>query len=427
MKKRVFIVAAATAFSAFVTETQAHAYLRSLENKARSKVIEKIEKNAGKSKETGKSAASNQTSKSGTDVQTTQGVYSGDPFMVHVDNLTAPETCQYLSTDFNDIKVINKDVKFLTFADAIKALPELPTAEQIIRLDVAPVQAMNDFNKGCDYYYTRVTDNYTNATQKAKNQIAAKRSKAGSPQMNNANAMQVLQLMQKHGIDPQKASDKEMEAFVMKMIASGELQLQGGGGVVDVNYSDAQEAAIDKIENKIDELNNKLTAFYEKYNSEVYNFGKERKLRALYTEQQKAWRNSDAYKQVYNIEKDIDNRSLAYIKNNPTCVYYPDFWVAGRKQENEAITKFNLANAEKWRAILQEVADDQKPLLNEFTAIETELEAAFSNKEDMTYATLKQNLSIAFSQWSKFYGIVYSKSYGLPLVRHVSEDNTIGQ
>lgn len=424
------MVAVTTALTAYSPSTQAQAYLRSLENRAKNKVIERIEKNAGKSKESDKSAANTQTSKSGADVQTTQGVYSQgvDPFKIYVDNLTAPETCQFLSSDFNDLKVnTQKDVKFLTCADAIKALPALPTAEQMIKLDAAPVQAMNDFTKGCNYYYAYVTDIYTNATQKAKNQIASKRSKAGSPQMNNANAMQMLQLMQKHGIDPQKTSDKEMEAFVMKMIASGELQLQGGGGVVDANYSDAQEAAIDKIDNKINELNNKLAAFYEKYNSEVYNFGKEKKLRALYTEQQKAWSTSDAYKQVYNIEKDIDNRSLVYIKNNPSCINYPDFWVAGRKQENEAITKFNLANAIKWRAILQEVADDQQPLLNEFSAIETELEAAFSNKEDMSYAMLKQHLSVAFFQWAKFYDIVYSNSYGLPLVRSVSEDSTIGQ
>lgn len=423
------MAAVTTTLTAFAPSTQAQAYLRSLENKAKNKVIEKIEKNAGKSKESDKPAANTQTSKSGADVQTTQGVYSQgvDPFKIYVDNLTAPETCQFLSTDFNDIKVnTQKDVKFLTCADAIKALPALPTAEQIIKLDVAPVQAMNDFNKGCGYYYARVTDIYTNATQKAKNQTASKRSKAGSPQMNNANAMQMLQLMQKHGIDPQKASDKEMEAFVMKMIASGELQMQGGGGVVDVNYSDAQEAAIDKIDNKINELNNKLTALYEKYN-DVYNFGKEKKLRDLYTEQQKAWSSSDAYKQVYNTEKDIDNRSLPYIKNNPSCLNYPDFWVAGRKQENETIAKFNLANAVKWRAILQEVANEQQPLLIEFTSIETELEAAFSNKEDMSYALLKHHLGIAFFQWSKFYGIVYSNSYGLPLVRHVSEDSTIGQ
>ena len=51
------MAAVTTALTAFAPSTQAQAYLRSLENKAKNKVIEKIEKNAGKSKESDKPAA----------------------------------------------------------------------------------------------------------------------------------------------------------------------------------------------------------------------------------------------------------------------------------------------------------------------------------------------------------------------------------
>lgn len=428
MKKTIIMATVATMLVAYAPETQAQAFLRGLENKAKDRVLDKIEKNASKKK----SAADTQSTKTNNQEETSASQGSNAPeedlIKKFVDELAAPESNNFLGIKISDVKVDEqKETKFLSYADALKAFPALPTTDQLINYDVAPAQAIYDFKKGCIYHSNQVSEVLIVADQKAKQQIAAKRSASGAPQMNAANAMQMLQLMQKHGIDPEKASDKEMEAFVMKMIASGELNMGTVSGAVDVNYSDAQNAVIDKIQGQIDALNNKVLDIVKKYGEDVYTYGHDKKLRSLYSEQQAAWRGSDAYKQVYDIENDIENRAQSYLKNYPESVRLPEFWVSGRKQENAIIRKFNSENAEKWEKLFQEVYGDQLPLLNEFVATEKELEATFSDKQDLTYATLKQNLDTAFVQWMTFYTTVYSNTYGLPIVMTVSEDNVIAQ
>lgn len=52
-----------------------------------------------------------------------------------------------------------------------------------------------------------------------------------------------------------------------------------------------------------------------------------------------SWKDSDAYKKVYEIEKDIDKRAIGYIDNNSAykngdVVSFPSFWEEGRKKHN---------------------------------------------------------------------------------------------
>lgn len=251
----------------------------------------------------------------------------------------------------------------------------------------------------------------------------------------DAGAAKTFQLMQKHNVDPEKMSDKEMEDLVKKWVASGELKMSDLGGMPGASASfeedekDAKDVIGDKISayiDKIQELNIQGVTL-----ADILQL--RNKLNALYEEIQTSWIGSDAYKQVYDIEKDIDARAWEYIEkhedygNNGAVIEYPPFWVEGRKKENAIIKQFNLEQAGKWRNMLQGYIDTLLPTYQEAAELETELNAAFTDKTDALFPMYKANLANSVAALHNALRYILDYAYDVPVVYGVDESNQIGQ
>lgn len=444
-------------FSSF--DADAQGLLKGIANKAKAKVEQKVEGSVGKAAGkaiAGKSNAVKSESKANVKSDngirlkekygendgyfvTTHGAFDNekDPFLVYVEDLAAPDAPQDWHYADIDSDIVSDDVTFHSIQESIDAFPPLATTQQMLTLDEAPLKAIVNYYKGVNKLAVVFTENMIAATDKAKSKAAGKKgpSAAQRAQMDN-NAAQVFAYMQKHNIDPEKMSDKEMEELMKKAVMSGEIKLSGMGGAfaIDPEYSEEQDEAINEVSKKVDAVNEKINEAAETeaiYTADAFNL--EKKLKPLYAELQAAWLKSDACKQVQENERDIDKRASEYFEkhadygNNGAVIKYPDFWVQGRKQQNEIIRSFNMEQVEKWRKVLQEIYDKHLPSVKELAAVDNELEATFPDKSDLIYNTLKQRLNNAFVLWNRMYQILLDRSYGAPLVCGVAEEDFFEQ
>lgn len=437
MKRTIIMAAMAIALAAYAPEAQAQGFLKGLADKAKEKVKEKVEGTVGKvagkvlpgnGKET---TATKANAKNNGETVTTNGTYSNeDPFQIYVENLAAPVDPKDWQSRYTSNTVEADNVVFNSMDEAVKAFPPLPTVEQVFSQDIAPVKALVNYKHGVNVLLMAISNHNIEAVENAKRNGLGKSSVSGGQRAQmEKGAAQIFAFMQKHGIDPEKMSEKEMEDIIKKAVLSGELKLEGFGGVaVNAQYTEAQEQAMDKVQAKIEALNAKAEEAVMEGSMVTLNaFNIKDILAPLYEEIQAAWLTSDACKKVHDIEADIDKRALEYFDKHPNggngaILDYPDFWVQGRKQQNEIIRKFNTEQAEKWRKKLQDIYDKHLPTVKEIPAVEKDLEAIFTDKLDITYNTMKSNLSSCLMQWSMLYEILLMRSYDAPLVSTVLEE-----
>lgn len=427
--KRIAISALALCFmTAFAPQVQAQSMLKGLASKAKTKMTEKIVpgKKATETPATKTAAPSTKTT------VTPESYGKGDAvdidfYQNYVELLGAPERYHNQPSNFalapEDI-VVKKP--FASISEAVSALPAFPTTAQIVSQDKAAANTWHTYHATVNQLIGKTATNITAAQLSAPSKLKKSQSKVTDAQraQMNASAAQIFQLMQKYNIDPEKMSDKEMEAFVMKCIANGELKLPNAG-VLDSNCDEKQEAIIDQIDAKLGAFDEEMLAL-NKNNIEGGLFTGKNVI-ALYEEMQKAWLSSDACKQVYDIEKDIDVRKQEYFKTHPSIgpngedVPNPSFWVEGRKKQNEIIRKFNTANAERWGKEAKSSLDPIVQCCQKLATIDAELESAFSDKEEPMYVMLKSRIHSHFAGLVLSLQTVMSSVDELPFVLTVAE------
>lgn len=313
-----------------------------------------------------------------------------------------------------------------TLADVMALLPAFPSADQIINLDPAFNLNLQKFSAATNTIatgYTLTTSNVLADPKYSKGTTSASQ-RAGI----GAGAMQIFAVMQKYGIDPDKATDEEMEAFMKKAIANGDIQMPSGKGqVFDTNYTDLQESEIDKVSDKVGALADSAqnlaaeNAFWSGASP------LQKSLDTLYDEAVATWKVSEAYEKVYNLEKDIDKRAWEYIRNHPESnnigaeIPYPPFWVQGRKQENAIIREYNMFYLNQWTDKL--LASLEKPiaLLKELEAVDAELEKTFPDKTDLVYANLKSQLGASLVHIQTTISMLMGLAYSAPVINSVAE------
>lgn len=440
MRKLHIITAAALLLMGSTATASAQGFLKGLADKAKQKVKEKIEQKVEKTVDDtmdgvldgkGKSTKSKTTKAESTKshANTTRSSYDADEdiFQRYVAELAAPEDPNDVSSPYTNNAVEADAMTFRSMADAIKAFPPLPTVEQMLSLDTAPVKALIGFAGGVNSLLEEIIMQTNAANMQAK----AKHGGGSGAQMGGG-AAQILAYMQQHGIDPDKMSDEQMAAM-QQAIASGELKIDAAGSgafAIDPGYSEEMEAAVGRVSDKVDAIMEKVnTTFQTEQGFSTDAFGLNAKLKPLYAEIQAAWLTSDACQRVKAIEQDIDARADEYFKQQPdygasgTLQPYPDFWVQGRKQQNELIRGFNAAQAEKWRGVLLNAYEKYLPEVKAIVPVESELEGTFTDKMDLIYTMQKQHLATALMHWSTMYQLLLSHCYDMPLVSEVAEQN----
>lgn len=364
---------------------------------------------------------------------TTYGTFpeGTDPYQEFTDGLGSTAKFDRYKNYFPEVGDISQKT-FSSISEAAKAYPTLPSAEQLINQDQAPARAFLEFS-GTAMNFTGYYNNLAAGAYRIEARATSKMRKGTPAQMAQieGSAMEMFNLMQKYGVDPEKMSDAELMEFMKQRAASGELKLPEGLSASDIVVEE-EVSEYDKISSRIDDLSDRLEKALLKKTAESGISGISEALNSLYTEIQSSWKDSDAHKKVYDIEKDIDQRALDYFKNNPdyytnASLTYPSFWVDGRKNENAVIADFNLANARKWLNMLQEELDSYLPILEEISELDSEIDSKFPDKEGSDNLSLKRNLSSAFFSLSTLIDGILDKSYSMPLVSGVTESDQFGQ
>lgn len=323
------------------------------------------------------------------------------------------------------------NLKVNSLADAIKLLPEPPSADQIINLDPSFYLSRKKFSAAV----SDIANAYILTTANTLQDPRYKQGTASASQRAemNAGAMQLFVAMQKYGIDPEKATDEEMEAFMKKAVANGDIQMPSGKGqAFDMNYTDLMESDIDKISDRISALDDAATGLvYENAFFYTSQSPLQVTLDSLYNDSVAKWKTSAAYKKVYDIEKDIDKRAWDYIEkhvdynNNGAVIPYPPFWVQGRKQENAIIREYNMAYLNQWSARIQNSLEKPIALLKEAEAADVELEKIFPEKNDLVYANLKTRLGTSITHIVNTIDMLMGLEYSAPVINSVEESKVI--
>lgn len=413
------------------TDVQAQGFLNKVANKAKSAVKGAVEKavNGKTGSEQAQSTAVSGSSGS-----------EAENMDYYVEDLAAPAEYVYLHKVFNDVSAgvdqLPEDKKFGSLKEAVNSFPAQPTLEQVVSRDAAWVKQMNDFTALTARLLIDATSRNANIIQSAAAKTSASQSKLSDAQkkMLQSNAMKIFQLMQKHGIDPEKASDKDMEAFVMKMVASGELQIPGGAQNMKFEAEEKEGKQYEAITAKVQALEEKVTGMVVNESAMLTNpFGLNTTLSPLYGQLQASWMSSDAAKKVGTIEGDLVKRMNEFYTQHPNYGqkeserFYPEFWTEGRKQENAIIMEFNKGILDKWNQPILKVINDRMPILKEIEALDAEVEATFADKTDMHYGMLKNKLTSSFHTCTTALQAAMQLIYNAPVITTVVEKQEVLQ
>lgn len=414
---------------AFAPEAQAQGFLKGLADKAKEKVKEKVVKaTTSGSDKTAETTVAKPAQQGGQVVSNATNTAGGSSQEL-IDDLMREQEFSNPREVFEDITLHTAEpqegITFNSLAEAIKALPQLPTATQVVTSDEAWVVAVNDFTKRCLNFSIGLTERFSNSVRNITQGAGVPKATEDQKKMAQASAMKILELMQKHGIDPEKTSDKEMEAFVKKMYASGELKMPGGIGNIEAFMDDEAESDDD-----FDAIREKIQALQEAYFELIASttimdaFGLNKRLEALHNEIIASWKGSEANKKVLAMDLALDKRFGDFVKDNPSWgkegeENYPPFWTEERIKENKVIEDFNKANAEKWLKVISDAMNEKMSVVKEIKAIDDEIEASFSNKNDVTYCDLKNQLAGVYRAWATVFHTAMEKAYGMPCVEYL--------
>lgn len=438
MKRIAIFAFMAMIMTAFAPEAQAQGLLKGLADKAKEKVKEKIVKTVvpgtDKTAETTVAKPAQQNGQVASRVTNSDGGSTDEL----IDDLMIVDEFSNPRKGFEDISIRiaepQEGITFNSIAEAIKALPQLPTATQVVNRDEAWVASINEFDARCQNFSIGLAERFNNSVRNMTQGASVPKATEDQKKMAQASAMKILELMQKYGINPEKTSDKEMEAFVKKMYASGELKMPGGVGNIEAFMGDEPESKDDDF----DAIREKIQALQEAYfeliaeTTMMNAFDVNKPLEALHNEIIASWKGSEANKKVLAMELDLGKRFGEFVKDNPSWgkegeENYPPFWTEERIKENKVIEEYNKANAEKWLKVIRDAMSEKMSVVKEIKAIDDEIEASFSNKSDVTYCDLKNQLAGVYRTWAVVFYMTMEKAYGMPCVEYLYTEGATNQ
>lgn len=429
MKQLISLALGFTMMLLSAQEVQAQGFLKNMANKAKSAVkqgVESVVKNKPASKQA--ETASDATMVAIGEVES------------FAESLAAPEEYGSLHRVYNDVAYhvpdLPEDKMFGSLKEAISSFPTQPTLEQVVNHDASWAKVMSDYSAMSRNLMMDTSARFSKAVQSGNAKASASMPKVTDAQKKaiQQNAMKIFQLMQKHGIDPENTSDKDMEAFVMKMVASGELKLPGMPQNMKFEAEDKEDKSYDAITSKVESLEEKMMNLtLQNGLAQSDPFGLNSTLDALYTQLQPSWVGSDAAKKVNEIQKGLDKRLDEFFTQHPTYGqneserYYPAFWTEGKKQENAIINEFNKGILDKWTAPILKAINDNMPFVKEIETLDAEVEATFADKTSADYLLLKNKLTASFHTCALYFQSALQMIYNAPVVSNVVEQQEIVQ
>lgn len=441
-KSAVRMLIALTAFTFSATQADAQGFLNKLKDKAKSAVDSKVSSALGgalgkKAKAAAESQAGNS---SDGDLPNTEGYAAGLAEYIDV------------PSDFTVAEASSATANFATYSDALKAMPAIPTADEL--MDEGKRKAQMD-------KWSKFLAN-----------VSAMEAKQNELLMTTQNEVQTKSQSMAAAQGPSNASAQEMMEYVMKLSPAERAKLESleeGDPAKSMEYikknhpkmyammmkqaSSARPGAhviTDSDESRIklyDEPRDNMEAYYNRSNAEiqaklnmniaVLQAGGSMQgpdelgnmLNELAAKVQENWLASEECKKVDELESELWKKQHEWEKNNAKdrgkfTVYAP-FFPEERAKQNAVIDAFNKKTAEQWVSIINKYIADKKADVTSIADINAQANKLIStrNKKDA-------GESIAISNYLLFQSQVYGhyvspyltatiKAFAVPMIAHV--------
>ena len=313
-----------------------------------------------------------------------------------------------------------------SIAEALAALPALPTAEQLSSTQTKEIIANRTYQPyilALEHMTLDVTKENLEIQQRlnaVRNKQAQRGQKAMQQYNSNVNAglmhsQQEMMELYMSGAINEKMSDAQMMDVMagkfaqkwgvskeeyLKIINLAQRNEKEAAKYMQTNHPDlykrlyaanagfdTQEIADDSRDERFQQILDELQKLMEQFNAAVGSYkgfyasgnnglnGLE--YDKLLEDLRKDWENSDEAKQIDEIENKLWKRVeewMATLNTYDGEVDYPAWWVADRKKENALMNQWNRRNAVKWLKIAEHGDNLLKPIFKKVAALETENE-----------------------------------------------------
>lgn len=316
---------------------------------------------------------------------------------------------------------------FKTYAEAIAAMPALPTAKDMTSESTLAAYRTQLIN------YQVAVENMRLAYMDA----IARLSTMGAKASRGATAPSEAQMAQRQAVSAafsklskeelakiEKMSDDEAMAYMQKnhpevMTALTQSATAGPSGTPALNINEEKADAYDELHDKLMDVQDKAneSMYTDMFNNELQtDFAKLRK------EILDSWTTSAEYAKVNQMEAELKNKVNEYTKSsNGRGQEYPPFWTAERKKQNEVIDQWNAKQAEKWLAKIADWQKKYKALAEEIATLDANLEQVRNgDEEDFMYLQTKM-ISATLNDKVIRYTNLSGGVFCFPQIQHVQE------
>lgn len=461
--------------SAGAPQAQAQSLLRGIANKAKDavkeKVTNKVEAAVGKALGVPQNSAA-QTSQGAESNSTTD---SGD-----YANTITPEKwvlgCRFTPEKYNDtgeydsngdpiLRISRSTYHFASGAEALAALPALPTVKQIVyEGEEGPVpEAFVNYALGYYEFYQRHLRENEERAMRSADYIRTHRTSGTVSLQKDLPATaaftdKMMEAIVKSGLDIQKASEAELtrvvsrfmskefgvpEAEMAKLIQQAQKDPEAAMAYLAKHYPEAarkmgvlasetakvrknqDDGTLDKYADLMEEVGS-LSSDEELMAASQRAAKVGGELEAYANELLQQWPKSEAFARVEAMEKELNQKLNAYMETSGTNYNdeAPDFWVEGRKAQNAVIDAYNEQMAQQWCAKLQGYIDEFTPYARRVTDLEARFDSAASDVGNLSEAIVMQFQTVAGTFSFLGFNVVYSlpaMSLDAPCLAHVLE------
>ena len=462
MKKTIILLAALAFLCA--GSASAQGVLGKLKDKATQAVENKVESAVGKAIFGDEKALSSDSKTSTTSNKKSGDTYESAPDDYYVTCLIDDGISEWkpsFEVEKEEGKEYEPSVSYKTYGEALAAMPELPTAKQMITDEgrEAYAKQIRDYDLAVQIMqteYVMAVANYTNSIGSVMNQAGEALSALDTPEV--AAAMEVAEEWQKLP----EAEAKKIEAMSEKDEEAALAYIKANHPTLYKKINNMQTTSLangktePEIKSAIDEdkaerynaVGEKLSDIQEKKTQEMTTYmtemaktaakaaitGKdiaigtnkaETELMTLRKEIIKAWAGSEEAAEVLKMEAELNAKTNRWMKDNNKNWNneLPAFWKEGRQAQNEVIDKWNMKQAVKWRKLIQQLIDEQMVDAKQIIALDDELEAIRGGAEgDAIYWSNKMYSGMLNSTVINAL-LLHRMALDAPLVKHVLEYN----
>ncbi len=356
-----------------------------------------------------------------------------------------------------------------TIAETVKAVPALPTVEQICSAHakyIADSTTYRPFIKAVEQtmlYLMEENERIRQQIEQARLKQAEQGQHAMQQYQSNVNAglmpsqEEMMQLYMSGEITDKMSDEQMMDVMAgkfaqkwgiskqeyLKIIGMAQSNPKQTEAYLKANHPDlykrlyaanagynTQDTPDDPNEPRLNEISDNLSDLQDRLMNAVSSYGAG--FDNLSDQFRNEWDASEEARQIDAIEAALDKRvgqwisTLAVGQNGHNDVPFPAWWTEERKKENALIDQWNRRNAQRWLAVAQEGESSIRTVFEQAAVLETENEqlGKQGSADNMIYMQNKLRLFMIFNHL-QYLVQPCQDALGFPCIEHVETSGSI--